>query len=391
MENLKFNIITIILIFSFVYPILKGFLFKFSSDNVKRDINSILSNISFIFALFFGIYFSKKFFIEHDYGIYLTVYKIIPPFVTDFLKSNPIYNYIIVIPIVTFIMYNIIFGILFGVSMILLYPIADIIENSLRERSDFFKRLTGAVFQLPRSICYVLLVTLLINMFSIFNNNKDINKEIEQSQTYNVICQQIVIPLVNSNIARQLPAIIDNSFKIEIRQGNSQNGKSGSILEPIIYYNGITLDEGVKSNSKIDSFARNLTEGQTNIKLKSKLIYNWVGNNIDYNENKATSVLNDNFSEPSGAIAAFDTRKGICFDYACLYTAMCRANGIKVRFITGEGFNGVSWVSHAWNQVYIPEESKWINVDTTFYKGGNYFDSARFSIDHKNAKTAGEW
>ncbi|NFF68539.1 transglutaminase-like domain-containing protein, partial [Clostridium sporogenes] len=73
------------------------------------------------------------------------------------------------------------------------------------------------------------------------------------------------------------------------------------------------------------------------------------------------------------------------------FIAMCRANDIKVRLITGEGFNGVSWVSHAWNQVYIPEEGRWINVDTTFYKGGNYFDTKRFDIDHRKSQIAGEW
>ncbi|KAJ49331.1 membrane-bound protein [Clostridium tetanomorphum DSM 665] len=70
---------------------------------------------------------------------------------------------------------------------------------------------------------------------------------------------------------------------------------------------------------------------------------------------------------------------------------MCRANNLKVRLITGQGFNGVSWVSHAWNQVYIAEENKWINVDTTFYKGGNYFNSKRFDLDHKDSSIAGEW
>jgi transglutaminase-like putative cysteine protease len=71
--------------------------------------------------------------------------------------------------------------------------------------------------------------------------------------------------------------------------------------------------------------------------------------------------------------------------------AMARANGLKVRIITGEGFNGVSWVSHAWNEVFIPEENKWIKVDPTFYKGGNYFNSKRFDLDHRDAKIAGEW
>lgn len=70
---------------------------------------------------------------------------------------------------------------------------------------------------------------------------------------------------------------------------------------------------------------------------------------------------------------------------------MARANNMKVRLITGEGFNGINWVSHAWNQVYIPEGNQWINVDTTFYKGGDYFNSKRFQLDHRDSQIAGEW
>ena len=124
---------------------------------------------------------------------------------------------------------------------------------------------------------------------------------------------------------------------------------------------------------------------------KAKKIYNWVGKNIDYDSEKANEVLYNDFRKGSGAIPTFQTKNGICFDYACLYVAMCRANAIKVRLITGYGFNGVSWIGHAWNQVYIPEEKKWINVDATFYKGGYYFNSDNFNLDHKGAEIAGEW
>lgn len=137
--------------------------------------------------------------------------------------------------------------------------------------------------------------------------------------------------------------------------------------------------------------ARRLGNNSTTTRGKAKLIYNWIGSNIGYDYNKADRVLQNDFNVQSGAIPTFNSGKGICFDYSCLYVAMSRADNIKVRLITGEGFNGVSWVSHAWNQVYIPEESRWINVDTTFYRGGNYFDSKRFDLDHRDAKIAGQW
>jgi transglutaminase-like putative cysteine protease len=71
---------------------------------------------------------------------------------------------------------------------------------------------------------------------------------------------------------------------------------------------------------------------------------------------------------------------------------MCRAVGVKVRFITGLGYSGVEWGDHAWNQVYDPAENRWINVDTTFGNSGkNYFDHAGFRADHQDGVIQGQW
>ena len=56
---------------------------------------------------------------------------------------------------------------------------------------------------------------------------------------------------------------------------------------------------------------------------------------------------------------------------------MAREAGLKVRIVTGEGFNGKEWGPHSWNEVYLPEKNQWITVDPTFGKAGNYFDSKK--------------
>ena len=71
---------------------------------------------------------------------------------------------------------------------------------------------------------------------------------------------------------------------------------------------------------------------------------------------------------------------------------MSRAAGLKVRLVTGLGYNGSSWGDHAWNQVYYPAEKRWINVDSTFGSSGlNSFDNADFAWIHKDADIQGEW
>ncbi|WP_243099135.1 transglutaminase-like domain-containing protein [Clostridium sp. MF28] len=69
---------------------------------------------------------------------------------------------------------------------------------------------------------------------------------------------------------------------------------------------------------------------------------------------------------------------------------MSRAANLKVRLLGGQAYDGEQYVGHAWNQVYLADENKWINVDTTFYDGGNYFDSNLFN-KHDVEEIAGEW
>jgi len=388
----KFNPITIMLILLFLYPLAKGFLFKFSSQGLKGDVEATNKNVSFVISLFLGVYLGKKIFILHGEGIYNAIYGILPQSLVGFIEGNPLVVYAVAIPLIIFLLYKLFFFILNTVSVILVYPLIDSIERLLFTRKSMLKRAAGAAFQVPRAVCCVILAAFAVNLFSLVVPNERLDKQLEGSALYTQICKGIIIPVTNSQLARQMPEILNNSFKIVIKDsGTGEIKHSGSTGNTIVYYNGVTLSEGVRSDAQINELARSLAERETTVYGKAEVLYSWIGNNITYDYGKASKVLNNDFNVESGAIPAFDTRKGICFDYACLYVAMCRANNIRVRIITGEGFNGVSWVSHAWNQVFIPEKDEWVNVDPTFCKGGNYFDSMRFELDHESGEIAGEW
>ncbi|MBC8060780.1 MAG: transglutaminase domain-containing protein [Clostridiaceae bacterium] len=380
---MKLNPITLLLIVAFLFPLVKGFLRKFSSKDSKTDLISTGFDIAFIIALFLGSYLARKVFVEHNEGIYKKMYSFLPENITSYIQNNNLTLYLIIIPIVIYIIYKCVTLIFYGICLVSVFPILDGIETKVRSRGNSFKRTLGVLFQLPRAFVYLLVISFVLNIFSMFYKDQEIDKYLQQSQLYNNICKEVVIPITKSTIAKKLPNIINNSFKIQIKNINQPNS--------IVYYNGVTIEEGVKSNSKIDNHAVKIISSPQNTYTTAKELYNWVGQNIDYDTEKANLILHNDFSKSSGAIEAFETKKGICFDYACLYVAMCRANNIKVRLITGDGFNGVSWVGHAWNQVYVAKENSWINVDTTFSKGGNYFDTQRFNVDHRTSEIAGEW
>lgn len=91
---------------------------------------------------------------------------------------------------------------------------------------------------------------------------------------------------------------------------------------------------------------------------KVKSIYNWIVTNISYDYGKAGQVQ-------SGALrnynpnpdATYNSRAGICYDYASLMAAMCRAQGIPTKIVRGY----TQGAYHAWNEVYI-QNVGWISV-----------------------------
>lgn len=381
---LKNDLVTLLLIIVFLYPLLKGFLIKFSSGHTKKSIENVTNNIIFLVSIFLSMHVVRKIFLEHEKGIFQIIYIHLPSKVIGFSQENPMLIYTISIPIFIIIIYEIIKLLIKLINNLTIYPALDIIEEKLKQKNNFSRRSIGAFFELPRAVTYVIIITFLFNISSMLNIVPNLDRNLERSFLYNNVSKHIVIPITNSTIAKRLPNIIDNSFKIVTKEVENASNI-------ITYYNGITIDEGIKSNDKLDSFAVELTSDIDTDIEKARQIYDWIEDEISYDSEKADMIMNNIFDEQSGAIITFETREGICFDYACLFASMCRSNDIKVRIITGDGFNGEVWVSHAWNQVFIREEERWINVDTTFSIGGDYFDGARFEIDHKQGKIAGEW
>lgn len=394
MQNISdINYISIFLIAIFVIPIFEGFMRRFSSKDIKNDISSLNRSLSAIISLFLGVLYAKKIISEYQLSIYSFINTL--PDVIKHILENDYVVLILIILIMTSLINLLLRSIIELISQLAIYPIFDGLEGILNTTNNVVKSIFGALFQLPKAICRLLVSVLILNILSMMFFTTDFNNYLKESMVYSDISQKYVVPITNSDIARKLPQILNNSMKVVIKQNNipanSNLENDINIGKTTVYYNGVTLDQGVKSNNSINEFAVKITKSGSNNLEKSKIIYEWTGENIKYDYSKADKILSNDFSLQSGAIPTFNTRKGICFDYACLYVAMCRAVKLKVRLVTGQGFNGYEWVNHSWNQVYDSNSGKWINVDCTFYKVGNYFDNKTFYFDHRNGKIIGEW
>ena len=113
----------------------------------------------------------------------------------------------------------------------------------------------------------------------------------------------------------------------------------------------------------IVSTAKNIVGDETNPYKKADLIYGWVVKNISY------EVQDQEF----GAKYAFYNRTGDCTEFATLFVAMCRSQGIPSRLVHGYLYDSDSSVGHMWAEFYLPPYG-WVPADPT----GDHYTKSRF-------------
>ena len=109
---------------------------------------------------------------------------------------------------------------------------------------------------------------------------------------------------------------------------------------------------------------------------KTRAIFIWIANNIDYD---VVNMFALNFYEdPVEKIAKpLRTRKGICENYASLFTAVCNQAGIRSLVVEGytkqRGF--VGYIPHAWSAALV--DGVWYLFDPTW--GSGYVENNKFT------------
>ena len=110
-------------------------------------------------------------------------------------------------------------------------------------------------------------------------------------------------------------------------------------------------------------------------KDKARAIFIWIASNIQYDIDNMFAI---NFYEPKAEKIAkpLKTRKGICENYAALFTDICSKSGIKSYLIEGytkqNGFT--DYIPHAWCAAKI--DSNWFMFDPTW--GSGYVNNGKF-------------
>lgn len=393
---MNFNLVDIIIVCSFILPLVVAYKRKFNIIRIKNSIEELGGYISFFLALYLSFIAIKKIdIIERMFSIVVVEFNNI---ISNFNISPQVIIIFIVLAL-TLVIYFIVKIILKIFSFIIINPILRWLKKAESRRGKGFGKVAALIINIPKSLFYMAVIALVI---VILGSNGFLGAKMEgmtlTSKAYEVINSNKYYAALNKEYEafhNEYKDVISKNKNIDSAVESNKEPKSENVVESnrnvINLYNGVTLEQGIKSNEAINKKAKELTKNAKSSREKAKRIYTWISENINYDDNKAENISEKTSEYKSGAIEAFETRKGICFDYSCLYVAMAREAGLKVRIVTGEGFNGKEWGPHSWNEVYLPEKNQWITVDPTFGKAGNYFDSKKNSESHRDGKIVGEW
>lgn len=152
-------------------------------------------------------------------------------------------------------------------------------------------------------------------------------------------------------------------------------------LHPNQYVNFAENSAVVKTGSQV-------AVGATDEIAVVNAIYDYVVNNFTYDSAKAASVKSGYLPNVDQVLA---NKKGICFDYAAVMTAMLRSQDIPTKLVVG--YTGELY--HAWVNVYIEgvgwvdnfiyfDGTDWKLMDPTFASSGKQDESIKKYIGDGN-------
>jgi transglutaminase-like putative cysteine protease len=152
------------------------------------------------------------------------------------------------------------------------------------------------------------------------------------------------------------------TFKLDIKKENEN--------APFMYANQLV---NFNKDSKVVIKAAELTKNaKTELEIV-EAIYTFIIENIDYDTKKAETVQAGYVPFVDGIV---DAKKGICFDYAAVFAAMLRSQGIPAKLVMGYVKNpdpkAKDPVYHAWNEFYLKDKGGWFKINEMKFDGKKF-------------------
>ncbi|MGZ9585378.1 transglutaminase domain-containing protein [Paenibacillus marinisediminis] len=228
-----------------------------------------------------------------------------------------------------------------------------------------FSRLVGGLIGLVTGIVRVVIVVALLFIFVTLQPDGKISQEVQASNVYQYAVAQLVEPLMGEWVTEQVPI-----FTASVEKQ----------LSELMQRKYEVIDHLVPAD--IEQAALAVTKDAKTDEEKARKLYDWVGSRVRYDWDKANTYIETGEWKEQTPQDTFQSRTGVCIDYARLYAMMGRSVGLEVKVVTGTGYVGNGgYGPHAWNIVKIgPDE--WIPLDTTWASTGDWFNPPNFDASH---------
>ncbi|WP_145408719.1 transglutaminase domain-containing protein [Paenibacillus xylanexedens] len=273
------------------------------------------------------------------------------------------------------------FAVLFVISYGFIRLILGFLSSFFYKRNDsadqeswpkgFFSRLTGAIIgAIIGSARGMIVIAILFMIVSLYPGSM-FSRYVEASPIYMQGAKSVIEPLSGNLIKDKLP-VFTQAVQKEL----------GGILQR--KYD--VIDHNIPAD--IESAAQEIVQGKSTEEEKARALYDWVGSRIEYDYGKVDDYEQKGIWHEQTPQNTFDTRMGVCIDYARLYAVMARSQGLEVKVVTGLGYNGQGgYGPHAWNEIYLSDSQSWIPLDPTWAVSGDWFNPPNFADTHLKDQT----
>jgi len=155
-------------------------------------------------------------------------------------------------------------------------------------------------------------------------------------------------------------SIFENITGNRYRQVKAQNVKA-EIKNSLDVFRASVQTVNWNPEMDIIKKAGELTRNLKTDKEKVIAIYNFVVDTFSYDYDKINNI---NTMYVPDIEKIYIDKKGICYDYSAVFAAMLRSQNIPAKLI--KGYSDLVKGYHAWNEVYLLDENRWIVIDTTY-------------------------
>jgi transglutaminase-like putative cysteine protease len=122
-------------------------------------------------------------------------------------------------------------------------------------------------------------------------------------------------------------------------------------------------------DARIRQQAKSIAGSSTNLAEIVCKVHDWVNGHM---------TPSGSLGLPRAAVSVLNDPRGVCRDYAILYTALARAAGVPTRLCGGVvAFDG-KFYYHGWAESYVGAKSGWVAVDPTV--PGRFVDATHIAF-----------